>query len=303
MKDQAYAMSNAEVGQCGGADRLRTASATRAPARNPRLAFGCLLLLLAICGAVPAAQAEDVRIGGSGAGLAIVRLLADAFVKKDPQAKVTVLPSLGSSGGIKALAAGAVGLAISSRELTDAERQQDLRAFELGRTPFVFAVPLKNPVNGLTLTQLVDIYSGRTEQWPDGVKIRLILRPHGDASSEMIRSMSPAMRVAETQAEGRPGMLISITDQDAEDNLERVPGALGVTSLGQIMAEQRPLKGLSLDGVQPSVQNIANGSYAYANVLTLVTGPKTSPWARRFVEFVRSPPGQDVLRRTGYLVQ
>lgn len=252
---------------------------------------------------LPCARAEEVKIGGTGAGLATMNLLADAYVKTHPDIRIDVLPSLGSSGGIKAVAAGVLQLAVSSRDLTDAERQQGLTAVEYGRTPFVFAVSLKNKASGLTLPQLVDIYSGKTVQWPDGVKIRLVLRPIQDADSEMMRNMSPAMEKAKKQAESRPGMLFAITDQETQDSIERIPGALGATSLGQIIAERRRLKALTLDGVQPTPPHLANGSYRYAKIMFLVMSPKTTPAAQRIAEFARSPAGREILRWTGYWVR
>ena len=234
-----------------------------------------LTLLFGTLATAPPARADEVRIGGTGAGLATMRLLAEGHAKSSPADKVTVLPSLGSSGGIKAVAAGAIQLAVIARPLSEAEQQQGLKADELGRTPFVFAVSAKNPVKGMTIPELVEIYSGATTQWPDGSKIRLVLRPPNDADSAYVRNLSPAMEKAKKLAEDRTGMVIATTDQDAQDNIEKIPGALGVTSLGQIVAEARSIKALSMGGVEANATNLANGSYPYVKTLLLVSGPKT----------------------------
>jgi phosphate transport system substrate-binding protein len=265
--------------------------------------LSCGFIALAVVAGSSQAHAEEIKVGGTGAGLGIMRLLADAFVKTDPDVSVTVLPSLGSSGGIKALAAGAIQLSVSSRDLKDAERQQGLTAVEFGRTPFVFAVSAENETSGITMSQLVDIYSGKTTRWPDGTRIRLVLRPVSEADSAMIRNMSPEMAQAKKQAQERPGMLFAITDQDNQDDIENIAGAIGGTSLGQIVAERRKLKALVLDGVQPTPQNLADGSYPHAKILFLVTGQKTPPAAHRFAEFVQSPAGREILGRTGYWVR
>lgn len=248
-------------------------------------------------------HADEIKVGGIGAGLATMRLLADAFVKTRPDTTITVLPSLGSSGGIKAVAAGAISLAVSGRDLTEAERRQGLVAVEVARTPFVFTLSANNKVEAITLPQLVDIYSGKTTQWPDGSTIRIVLRPVGDTDGEMIRSMSPALARAMQQAHARPGMLIAVTDQDVQENIEHIPGALGATSLGQIVAERRQLKALTLEGVRPSPQSLASGRYRYARILYLIASPKTPATAHGFAEFVRSQAGREVLGQTGYWVR
>jgi len=258
------------------------------------------LTLCASALALPRAHAQDIRIGGTGAGLAILRILADAYLATHPDTTIEVLSSLGSSGGIKAVTAGAVQLAVSSRDLKNAERAQGLASVEIGRTPFVFAVSIRNSIQDITLPQLADIYSGKTNTWPDGEKIRIVLRPVTDSDSQMVRSMSPALEHAKRQAEHRPGMLFAFTDQENQDSIERIPGALGATSLGQILAEQRRLKALTLDDVRPTAQNLANGSYPYGKTLFLITSPDTPPAAHDFVAFLRTAAARRILTQTGY---
>ena len=255
------------------------------------------------CLAAANTQAEDIRIGGTGGALATMQQLADAYIKTRPGIRITVLPSLGSSGGIKAVFAGSIQIAVTSRPLKAAEIKAGVAEAEYGRTPFVFATAVKNRITGLTLQQLVDIYAGKTENWPDGTRIRLVLRPVGDSDSDMVKGMSAAMREAKVKAEQRKGMAFAVTDQDAADSLEKIPGALGPTTLAQILSEKRGLKALRLDDIEPSPQSIADGRYRYYKTLFMVTTPKTSPAARQFITFVQSPPGREILVRTGHWVK
>lgn len=259
--------------------------------------------LAAVVPCIAAAQTEEIRIGGTGGALATMQLLADAYTKNSPQVRITVLPSLGSGGGIKAVLAGSVQIAVSARPLKAEETSAGASEVEYGRTPFVFAISAKSRVTGLTLQQLVDIYGGRTESWPDGTRIRLVLRPVGDSDSDMIKAMSPAMRDAKIKAEQRKGMAFAVTDQESADSLEKIPGALGASTLGQIISEKRGLKALRLDDIQPSPQTIANGHYAYYKTLFMVTTPKASPAARQFIAFVQSASGREILQRTGHWVK
>jgi phosphate transport system substrate-binding protein len=248
-------------------------------------------------------HAEEIKIGGTGTALATMQLAAQAYGKNHPEARITVVPSLGSGGGIKAVLAGAIQLAVSARPLNEAEAKLGAVAIPYGSTPFVFATSTSNPVAGLTLQELVDIYAGRTEQWAGGQKIRLVLRPVGDTDSEMIKGISPAMRDAKSSAEQRKGMPFAVSDQDAADSIEKIPGALGPSTLAQILSEKRLLKALRLNGVEPSAKTIADGSYPLRKELLLVTGPNTPPSAQQFVAFVRSAPGQEILRQTGHWVK
>ncbi len=55
-----------------------------------------------------AGLATTLKIGGTGAALGTMRILADAFTRKNPDISVEVPGSLDSSGGIKAVIAGAL---------------------------------------------------------------------------------------------------------------------------------------------------------------------------------------------------
>ena len=257
--------------------------------------------VLVVCSAA-SVHAEDIRIGGTGAALGTMQLLAEAYAKNHPNSRIAVLPSLGSGGGIKAVLSGVLQIGLSARPLTENEVKAGAVGVEYGRTPLVFATSATTKIGDLTTQNLVDIYFGKAEQWPDGAKIRLVLRPIGDSDSELIKNLSPTMRDATHAAEQRRGMSFAITDQDAATNIEKTPGALGPSTLALILSENRQLKALTLNGIAPSAKSIADGTYPLFKQLLLVTGPKTLPAARDFVTFVRSAAGREILLQTGHWV-
>jgi phosphate transport system substrate-binding protein len=241
-------------------------------------------------------------MGGTGAALGTMQLLAEAYGRSHPDTRITVLPSIGSGGGIKAVLSGVLQIALSARPLTEKEVKAGAVGVEYGRTPLVFATSPATKTSGLTTQILIDIYAGRKEQWSDGEKIRLVLRPIGDSDSELINNMSPAMRAATRAAEQRKGMAFAVTDQDAANNIERIPGALGPSTLALILSEKRQVKVLALNGIAPSATSIADGTYPLYKQLRLITGPKTPPAAHEFVTFVRSAAGREILSQTGHWV-
>lgn len=262
-----------------------------------------LLCTIALLVASPRAAAQEIKLGGTGAGLGTMQVLAAAYTKTHPQTSITVVPSMGSGGGIKALLAGALDLAVSSRALNASENKAGVEAVEYGRTPLVFATATSNKTQGVSTQFLVDAYSGKIDTWPDGHKLRLVMRPLGDSDSETVKSLSPALREAKTASEKRQGMVFSTSDQDTANTIEKVPGALGPSTLALMLSENRALKALALNGVMPTVQTLASGAYPLAKPLLLVSGPGTSAQARDFVAFVRSPAGRELLAKHGHWVK
>ncbi len=267
--------------------------------RLKRWCGGTLLLLLT---AAAPAWAEDLKIGGSGGTLGAMKLLADVYQQSHPDAHISVAPSLGSSGGIKAVLAGALGLGLSSRPLKDSEQAQGAVATAYARTPFVIATARDTSSSDISFAQLAEIYAGKTVAWPGGIPLRLVLRPAGESDNDILKSMSPQMDQAVSQALARKGMISATTDQDCADALEKITGAIGTTTLGLLLAEQRKLRALSLNGVEPSSKTIASGAYPYYKTLLLVSGANPSPLAREFMAFVRSPAGRAILVQNGHWV-
>ena len=258
--------------------------------------YATLFALLALAHAAPAA--DGVRIGGTGAALATMQALINELKRFEPGFMGIVVPNLGSGGALKAIGAGAIDIAITTRALNTEERALGLVGFEFAKTPFVLATSKTNPPN-VDLRQLADIYSGRQSNWPDNAPIRLILRPASDSDSTYLGALSPEIKQALAKALGREGLIIASTDQDAANNLERLQGAVGTSTLSLIQSENRPLRMLSINGVIPSLATLADGSYPYAKSFHFVTAATPSAAMVRFAKFVRSGEGRRVLQQNG----
>ena len=258
--------------------------------------FGAALAL-----AAGGAHADSIKIGGTGSGLGTMKMLVQEFNKSRPDAQLVVTPSLGSTGAIRAVLAGAVDIGISTRPVTAEESRQGASARAYARTPFFPATGAANDSTGLTLRELAQIYSGEITRWPDGSPIRLVVRPDSDSDTVAMRTFSAEMDRAITAALARKGLRMADTDQDNADALERLPGSLGTTTLTQIMTESRAIRPIALDGVAPTLQSLAAGRYRYFKTLHLVTGRDPSPLARDFAAYIRSPAGQAVLAGSGNL--
>jgi phosphate transport system substrate-binding protein len=247
-------------------------------------------------------SADVIRIGGTGSALATMQQLGKTFSQSHPEHSIKVLPSLGSGGGIKALQGKALDIAVISRELKPEEAASGLVATEYGITPFVFAVHRNVPVDNISLNDIAAIYSGQKLKWDNGELIRPVLRPAGDTDTVLLLGISPEIEKAVLQALQRQGMVFAITDIDGADSLERLPGSFGTTALALILAENRQIKPLSIDGVAPNIANLKNGTYRYWKPFNMVTDKSTSLAAQQFIAFVKSAEGQKLLKQFGHHV-
>ncbi len=272
--------------------------------KRKNLALALLTMaLLFTTGISRAESTPTVKIGGTGFGLELMRILANNYPQEQAKVEFVVFPSLGSSGGIKALLAGELDLAISSRPLRPAGEKQQLQENELLKTPFVFITNPSVARDSITTRELEQIYSGRMLSWADGSRIRVILRPRSETDTEITRGLSPVMNEAINAASVRPGMILAVTDQENLESMEKTPGALGGGTLTQILSENRHVKILKLNGLAPSVKALQDGSYPLSKTLYLITGTETSPATRQFVAFIHSGKGEKILTEYGNLIR
>lgn len=281
---------------------LMNQAARLAPYFFQQFRAACFATIGTVCAfAMLSAHADSIKIGGTGTALGSIKLLAQEFKRSRPEAQLIVTPSLGSTGAIRAVIAGAIDIGISARPVNDEELRQGASARTYARTPFVIATAAKTSASGLTLTELTAIYSGTQTRWPDGSPLRLVVRPDADADTVLMRAFSPEMSQAISLALTRKGLRLADTDQDNIDALEKLPGSLGTSTLTQLATEGRAVKALALNGVAPTLQNLSNGSYPYFKTLHLVTGPHPAPLAKDFVAYIQSAAGRAVLERSGNL--
>lgn len=258
-----------------------------------------MILLAGLAWCSSAAAGDVLEIGGTGSALGTMKLLGAAFEKIHPRARVHVMPSVGSSGAIKAVAKNALDIGLVSRPLGKDEQKPDLAVTAYAKTPFVLVSRDDVPVSGLTTGELVRIYRGELQTWKNGERIRPILRPATETDTLLAGEISPEMSAAMDAARSRPGLLTALTDQDSTDMLEKTPGSLGFSTLTQVVAEKHRLKILTLNGLAPSAEALAAGTYPFSKTLSLVTRKTPPKKVRQFIVFIRSAQGMKILRDSG----
>jgi phosphate transport system substrate-binding protein len=235
-----------------------------------------------------------VTVGGTGSSLGFMQLLGKSYSTHNPDVTVEVLPSLGTSGGIRALKSGAIDVAVAGRQLTEDEKTGLHYSF-LGESPMVFAVHPATPVEEIILPEIVDIYNGTNLTWSDQNRIRPFSRPVNDADWQLMNSFSPELSEALQIAQKNEGIHLAITDNDAVTYLENVRGSFGPTTLTMIVAEQRRVKILTFNGKQPEAANHIQERYPLQKSYFLLSRIDTTPAVAKFLDYIHSPQGQKVL--------
>jgi len=186
-------------------------------------------------------------------------MLSANLEEKRDHVALEVIPSPESSGGLRALAEGALDVAVTGRPLTEDELKQGMRVAVTMQTPFALVISHAEP-NGLKSDGIADIYRAPKAEWADGSPLRVILRPKSDSDTPLLGSLFPGMASAMDSARKRHDVTVAATDQDNADAAERIPGSLAGASLTQIKSEQRLLRLIAVNGVTPSLMALETGA-------------------------------------------
>lgn len=288
-------------------------TSSSAPARGRRVAlaalgigFGGLTAPAQRAMAAAALQshlpAATLRIAGTASGTAGLGLLASAYMRAHPGARVEVLPPTGSAGGIRAVIEGGADLAVSHRPPTLAERARAaLDVMPYSRTPFVIAVHRDLGIERIGTAELAALYREDAPAFGNGRRARPVLHMADALDTALLRSLSPAVAAAFDHAAARCSTLDAATDAHCADLIERTPGAFGPSTLALIESEQRPLTPLAIDGFPaPTPEHVTSGAYPWSKPLLLVQAGSPAPAVGRFVDFACSAPARRLLAMAGY---
>lgn len=262
-----------------------------------------LLYLLILGGRANVFAGETVRINGSGTALEVMKPLIAAYAKSHPGVMLEMHKPLGSAGALKALKAGVIDIAVTSRPLKPGEAAWGLKFRAFGKTPLAIVtgkgVSQKNILTG----ELEAIYSGVTRKWANGEVIRVVLRPAEDIDTMTLRGLSPGMDKAMSEAQKRQGMIMAVTDPESNEMMLKTAGSIGASGLAGIIVDKLPLNILSLNGVMPTPMALAEGRYPIAKDIDFVTTDKLPDAAAKFLEFVYSEKGCAIVKKFGVLLK
>lgn len=277
-------ISTALVGLCLGAPTLAAGSS---PAKDTARS-------------VAPAQTTLIWRGDVATATSVFDKLARAW-QKAGHGKIELQP-FNTASGIDAVANGAADLGGSARAGSASPEDQNLTFTPVAWDALVIVTQSGNPVSNLTLQQVHDIYYGKISNWSEvggnaaPIDVYAVASPK-DGVEYSLRSL---LFGRGTQPVAAPRLYVNT--HMLEKGIEINANGLGVDTLADIQGKPK-LKALSINGIAPNAQSLADGSYPLFTPLYLVTNPQSSKAAQTqaFIDFVNSPTGAAALRQGAVL--
>jgi ABC-type phosphate transport system substrate-binding protein len=233
----------------------------------------------------------------------------------------TAAPKLltgGTHGAYAALVAGPKDLIVVARGPSEPERRMadqarvSLRVIPVAWDALVFVVNRSNAIGGLTLDQVRDVYAGRARRWSDlgGASpqpIRALVRDAASGSAELFAKHVTTAPVGETVSSRLIPTMIGVIDAvgSGPDDLGYTVYYYAKTFLetarGGFGSPGPHFKLIAIDGVGPTDETIAKGTYRLREPVYAVIRQDAPPPVAALHDWLSSADGQRLVSESGYL--
>ncbi|MFA5293320.1 MAG: phosphate ABC transporter substrate-binding protein [Phycisphaerae bacterium] len=263
---------------------------------------GLMMLALVSTGKVTAAD-KALQIEGSTTVGPIADAFTESFNKTYPDIKITVTKN-GSGNGAAALIDKRCDIAMMSRFM---KLEEFTSAVDKGVMPVAHTIAMdgicvivhpSNPVTELSVQQIHDIYIGKIKNWKElggpNMPVVVVSRDTSSGTYETFDHFVMKKVKMDESVE-----YVSSNPQ-VHSRVKTTLGAIGYVGIGFLDAE---VKGLKVNGIMPSKETVANGTYPLSRPLFLFTNgyPELGSLSYTFCTFYLSEKGQEIIEAKGFV--
>lgn len=246
------------------------------------------------CGKDGDTASGHIQLVGSTSMEQVCSLLSEVYMEEHPDVVVSN-EYVGSTAGIESLLSGSTDIGTSSRNLTEEEKEQGAVENVIAKDGIVVIInPDVANVSQLTSAQVCDIFTGKITNWSElgGPDMPIITIGHEagsgtrDPFEEILGIIGQCNYANELSGSG------PVLARVAETS-----GAIGYCSLA--LADDTVTKTV-LDGIEPTKENIQNGSYPLSKTMvmaTMGTIDEQNQQVQNFFDFVYSDTGTELIER------
>ncbi|MEI7579011.1 MAG: substrate-binding domain-containing protein [bacterium] len=169
---------------------------------------------------------------------------------------------------------------------------------------FVYLVNKENPVDNLTIQQVLDIYTGKTTNWNElnglAQKINAYQREDNSGSQELMKKLVlkgvTPINAPELTISGMSGLINRVSN-------DKQGIGYSVYYYEQFMVPNAKLKLLAIEGVKPSTETLTNQSYPLTAPVFIVTRKdlQSGTAAANLRDWLMTKAGQDTVTESGYV--
>jgi len=247
--------------------------------------------------------ADKLVIKGSDTlGAKMVPQIAESFKAANPNVTFEIAAE-GSSTGVKAIITDTADIGMSSRDVREKEMASaksngvDMQTIVVAKDAIAVIVNEKNPISKLTVEQVGQIFTGKVTNW-----VAVGGRP-GDISAYTRNTSSGTYKVFQKLAMNKEDYGPKTQKMAGNEQIaSEVAGNLnGIGYVGLAYVETPGVKVVLVNGAEPSIKAVNDGSYPLARPLYYLVNGEPKGLAKEFVDYTLSEAGQKIVKSVGFV--
>ena len=273
--------------------------------KRKNLLFFLSVIMLTLAACAPkvdstenAALSGTIGISGSTTVQPLAETLAMSFMSANPGVEIDMQGG-GSSVGVKSAGQGTSDIGTASREVKSEEFTDfpDLVVTVIARDGIAIVVNGDVTVDSLSIEQVRGIFAGEITNWDEvgglDQAIFVVSREESSGTRDTFQElvMGKDALIANTA-------ILQPSNGAVRTAVATTPYAIAYLSFGYL---DETVKKLSVDGVAPTEENVANGSYPVVRSLNMLTKGAPEGVVKSFLDFILSDAGQTIVKAEGYL--
>lgn len=261
---------------------------------------------------------SEISFDGSSSLAPIIASIGNKFMEEYgtwdkvnsnlPNEKISIfVASAGSGAGVKSILDNTANFGMLARKIRDSEKEKmkNYKEFMVAYDALTVSVNSKNPIvkikDNLDTKTIRNIFSGEYKYWSDvdtslpHKEIVVVIRDLSGGAYEVFQESIMGETQISANAIQSPSMGALGTKIAENEN------AIGYASYGVYNQNKDKLFALKVDGIEPTKENILNGSYKIQRPLMFIKNSELSENENEFVNYIFSDLGKQIVNENGYI--
>ena len=232
----------------------------------------------------------------------MARMLVEQLETRSPTTRITVQIGNAAWCAERVSKGGGLGIVVAATP-------GDMWSAPFAVDSVAFVVHRNNPLNGLTLSQLCDVLSGRVWHWselgaavaPD--EITVVVRESGSGTRSALESAATAEGKRILEVKIASTAVVVPGSREVIEFVAAHKGAIGYVAGEYLQLGTGKVRALKIEGVPPTPERAARGSYPFVLPLFFIAPREPTGTARQLVDLSLSPKGQSSVAELLYPVR
>jgi len=258
--------------------------------------------------AEPKGLAGRLQLAGSTTVQPLAEKLSETFMDLNPDLKIEIQGG-GSSVGVTSVGEGTVDIGNASRDIKSSEKEKfpSLQVFTIAYDGIAVVTHPDTKLDSLSVEQVRAIFAGEITNFKElggsDATIIVVSREEGSGTRAAFEDLVMKYKDAAGEKQKKDifeRALLQQSNGQVRTTVATAANAIGYLSFGFLDDSTSPVK---INGVEPTVANVKNGSYSIFRPLNMLTNGAPSGLAQAFLDYILSADGQTIVAEDYITIQ